>query len=123
ESISAEMLETIDSQVATLVRSFSGLPVSFYNHSCRASFYDAFTTKSGNKYADIISDCYYGSMKKNKFKGNTLYFTLIYRPDGRVEKLEKRKKSIKEKKDDINIHVKRMNEMINTFSGALDKFT
>ncbi len=38
ESISAEMLETIDSQVATLVRSFSGLPVSFYNHSCRASF-------------------------------------------------------------------------------------
>ncbi len=58
----------------------------------QGEFYDAFTTKSGNKYADIISDCYYGSMKKNKFKGNTLYFTLIYRPDGRVEKLEKRKK-------------------------------
>ncbi|MCV5403946.1 hypothetical protein OFM88_30795, partial [Escherichia coli] len=70
--------------------------MSFYNHSCRANFYNAFTTKSGNKDADIISDCYYGSMKKNKFKGNTLCFTLIYRPDGRVEKLEKRKKSIKE---------------------------
>ncbi|KYF17827.1 hypothetical protein, partial [Salmonella enterica] len=62
-------------------------------------------------------------MKKNKFKGNTLYLTLIYSPDGRVEKLEKRKKRIKEKKDDNHIHVKRMNEMIYTFSGALDKFT
>ena len=52
--------------------------------------------------------------KKNKFKGNTLLYA-DDRPDGRVEKLEKRKKVLKKKKDDINIHVKRMNEMINTF--------
>ncbi|MDF22646.1 VirB4 family type IV secretion/conjugal transfer ATPase [Salmonella enterica] len=123
ESLSESALEAIDSQVATLIRSFSGQPVSFYNHSCRESFYDGFDTKSGNKHADEVSERYYGSMRKNKFKGNTLYFTVVYRPDSRLDKLENKKKSLKEKKASIDIHISKMTDIINILSGAMDKFT
>lgn len=123
ESLSGDALRMIDSQVATLIRSFSGLSVSFYNHSCRESFYDGFETKSGNKHADEVSERYYGSIRKDKFKGNTLYFTAVYRPDSRLDKIENRKKSLKEKQESIDIHINKMKDIINILSGGLDKFT
>ncbi len=123
ESLSEAALEAIDSQVATLVRSFSGLSVSFYNHTIRESFYDGFDIKSGNKHADIVSGRYYDSLKENKFKGNAIYFSVVYRPDNRLDKLENKKKSLKEKQESIDIHISKMNDIINTLSSGLDKFT
>lgn len=123
EAVSDHTLEVIDAQFATLLRSLSGLPVSFYNHSIRESFHDAFTTESHNKHADIISKQYYAALNKSKFKGNTLYFTIVYRPDSRLDKIERKKLNLKQKKDNIDLHVSKMNDIIALFSSGLDKFT
>lgn len=123
ESASVSTLATIDSQFATLLRSYSGLPISFYHHSIRESFYDGFDTLSGNEYADIISGLYYDELRKNKFKGNSLYFSVVFRPDSRLDKVERKKASLDEKKDMIDFNISKMKDIISTLEGGLDKFT
>lgn len=123
ESASANTLAMIDSQFATLIRSYSGMPVSFYHHSIRESFFDSFETQSGNHYADEITNLYYAELKKNKFKGNTLYFTVVFRPDSRLDKVERRKASLQEKKDMIDYNVSKVNDIISALQGGLEKFT
>ncbi|GAO94520.1 hypothetical protein PSA5_17405 [Pseudomonas syringae pv. actinidiae] len=66
--------------VNTLIKSFAGYPVTFYVHNARESFYDRFSSDSGNAFADTVSRLYYEGIEKDTFKANTLYLTMAYKP-------------------------------------------
>lgn len=116
-------LKMIDSQLATLIRSYSNMPISFYTHGVRESFYDHFDMTSGNDFADKISELYYDGIKNTKFKANTIYYTIVYRPSSFLDKAESKGLALSEKKKMISDHVMKMNEIISMVDGALEKFT
>ncbi|HHQ6539581.1 TPA: VirB3 family type IV secretion system protein [Serratia fonticola] len=116
-------LELIDRQLATLIRSYSNMPISFYTHGVRESFYDCFDMQSGNPFADKVNALYYDGIKETKFKANTIYYTVVYRPSNFLDKAERKGLALSEKKKLISDHVLKMNEIISMVTGALDKFT
>lgn len=123
ESQSFSDLDLSDRQFATLLRSFSGTPVTFYTHNCRESFFDSFDSKSGNEHADRISELYNAGIRDTEFKRNRLYLTLCYRPHSGLEKAELKKRSVQEKKDAIADNILTVNGFISTVSSSIEKFS
>jgi type IV secretion system protein VirB4 len=118
-------LAFIDEQLATLIRGFSNKPVTFYVHSVRESFFDGFGATSSNPFADEVVTRYEEAIRSNQFKGNKLYFTLVYRPDGdgMMNKAERKSLSLEEKKNNIERHVTTMQGFHSMMDAALNKFT
>lgn len=123
ESQSFSDLDLSDRQFATLIRSFSGTPVTFYVHNGRESFNDAFDSNSGNPFADKVSDLYNDGIRNNTFKRNRLYLTLAYRPHSGLEKAEQKKLSLKQKKDSISDNIQTVKGFINTVTSSIEKFS
>lgn len=122
DTVAETQLALVDAQLANLLRSFSGEPLTYMLHTLRESFYDEFTTKSGNYYADLVAGRYWEGVKKQKFKANHLYFSVIYEPENKLDRAANKKISIKEKKNKIERQIFRMNEILTALKGGLEKF-
>lgn len=122
DTVAETQLALVDAQLANLFRSFSGEPLTYMLHTLRESFYDEFTTKSGNYYADLVAGRYWEGVKKQKFKANHLYFSVIYEPENKLDRAANKKSSLKEKKNKIDRQIFRMNEILTALKGGLEKF-
>lgn len=122
ECESERSLDIITEQINTLIKSFSGVPVTVYTHHSRFSFYDSFSSDSGNAFADKVSTLYYGGIKNNQFRANNIYVTICYQPFGRIERAESKSLSLDKKKSALNSTIKSMKEIRNRFETALLRF-
>lgn len=123
ECESEQSLETITEQINTLIKSFSGVPVTIYTHHSRFSFFDSFSSDSGNVFADKVSTLYYEGIKKNQFRANNIYVTICFQPFGKIERAESKSLSLGQKKNALNSTIKSMKEIRNRFDTALQRFT
>lgn len=86
---SDESLQFGTNQLHGLIRSFEGMPVTFYIHNDRNTFTDNLHKDSGNPYADEVSRLYYASV--GLFRRNRLFLTVCYRPFVSLEKAERKR--------------------------------
>jgi type IV secretion system protein VirB4 len=114
--------EILTSQINNLIKSFEGQPVTFYVHNIRESFKDSFQVKSGNQFADRISELYYASIDKHPFRCNRLFFTVCYMPFVGLDKVESRRMPDGAKQLALDGALKEMDEICQTLNVALSRF-
>nr|WP_279625580.1 VirB3 family type IV secretion system protein [Rodentibacter rarus] len=116
-------LERRKEQLNTLLRSFSHYSVSIYHHNVSRSVSEKLEGNFKSDYLKEINDLYYEGLNRSKFKRNTLYFTLVYRPyPSVVERRSRQKGSLEEKKQELNYHLAKMQEFCNRLEKGLSKF-
>lgn len=69
-----------------MIRSYEGLPVTFYIHRIREKYQDAFDASSGIPFSDEITEHYYQHIKDKSFWRHRLFFTVCYVPFSKLEK-------------------------------------
>ena len=118
-----EDLELRKQQLNTLLRSFSHYSVSIYHHNISRSVSERLHGNFSSEYLKEIDDLYYRGLNSTKFKRNTLFFTLVYRPyPNSVERQSRKKDSIEAKKQELNYHLNKMQEFCDRLDKGLLKF-
>lgn len=120
---SVESLANSANSINTLLKGFSGYPLTFYVHSVRENFYDCFDSASGNAFADRVSELYYQGIKDHTFKSNILYFSVAYRPFNLLDKSENRGLSLEQKKQQLLSSIAEMEEIRGRLFAALYKYS
>lgn len=116
-------LELRKEQLNTLLRSFSHYSVSIYHHNISRSVSEKLEGNFKSDYLKEINDLYYAGLENSKFKRNTLYFTLVYRPyPTSIERRTRKKGSVEEKKQELDYHLTKMQEFCNRLEKGLLKF-
>ena len=69
-----------------VIRSYEGLPVTFYLHRIREKYQDAFAANSGIPFSDDVTALYYQPIKEKPLWRHRLFLTLCYAPFSRLEK-------------------------------------
>ncbi|PIN57855.1 VirB3 family type IV secretion system protein [Pseudomonas syringae] len=109
--------------VNTLIKSFAGYPVTFYVHNARESFYDRFSSDSGNAFADTVSRLYYEGIEKDTFKANTLYLTMAYKPFGKLDRADNKRLDLAQKRQVLDNSIAEMEEFRGRLGSALSRYT
>ena len=120
---SAEMLLMSSEVINTLIKSFAGLPVTFYVHNSRESFYDSFNSESGNEFADTVSRLYYEGIENDTFKANSLYLTAAYKPYDKLERSENKRLSLDHKRIALNNAIAEMEEIRGRLGSSLNRYS
>lgn len=120
---SNEKLSHSANSINTLIRSFTGYPLTFYVHTAREDFFDSFEGASGNAFADRVSALYYTGIKEHTFKSNALYFTVAYRPFTALEKSENKRLNLAKKKQFLMESIADMEEIRARLFAALQKYS
>ncbi|MDT3268703.1 VirB3 family type IV secretion system protein [Pseudomonas amygdali pv. morsprunorum] len=119
---SADSLALSSDVIDTLIKSFSGYPVTFYVHNVRESFYDGFSSDSGNAFSDTVSRLYYEGIERDTFKTNTLYFSATYKPYDKLERAENKRLGVEQKKRALNNAIAEMEEIRGRLSASLGRY-
>ncbi|RYA74828.1 ATPase [Enterobacter cloacae complex sp. 4DZ3-17B2] len=119
---SEETLQIGTNQLHGLIRSFEGLPVTFYVHNIREQFTDSLHKESGNPYADKISELYYASLKDAPFRRNRLFITVCFRPFVGLEKAERKRMKDAEKLKELDGALQEMLEIKSTLDTAFSRY-
>jgi len=69
-----------------VIRSYEGLPVTFYIHRLREKYHDTFEARSGIPFSDEVTRRYYQPVKEKPFWRHRLFFTVCYAPFSAIEK-------------------------------------
>lgn len=120
---SAEALELSTETVNTLIKSFAGYPVTFYVHNSRESFFDSFSSDSGNDFADTVSCLYYEGIKSDTFKANSLYFTVTYKPFDKLDRADNKRLNLEQKKIVLKNSIAEMEEIRGRLSSSLYRYS
>ena len=118
-----DTLKILTSQINSMVKAFEGQPLTFYVHNIRESFMDIFSANSGNKYADKVGELYYGSLEKEPFRQNRIFFTVCYNPFVGLDKVERKRMTAGQKEGALNAALKEMLEIRETLSLSLSRFS
>ncbi|TKI02592.1 VirB4 family type IV secretion/conjugal transfer ATPase, partial [Martelella alba] len=119
---SEDTLSTDRNQLHGLIRSFEGMPVTFYIHNVREPFTDSLHKTSGNPYADDISRLYYASLAADPFRRNRLFLTVCYRPFVRLEKAGRRRMKDGHKLKELDAALREMLEIKGSLDTALSRY-
>ena len=119
---SEDTLSTDRNQLHRLIRSFEGMPVTFYIHNVREPFSDSLHKASGNPYADEISRLYYASLVADPFRRNRLFLTVCYRPFVRLEKAGRRRMKDGQKLKELDAALREMLEIKGSLDTALSRY-
>lgn len=119
---SEDTLSTDRNQLHGLIRSFEGMPVTFYIHNVREPFTDSLHKTSGNPYADEISRLYYTSLAADPFRRNRLFLTVCYRPFVRLEKAGRRRMKDGQKLKELDGALREMLEIKGALDTALSRY-
>lgn len=117
---SDESLQFGTNQLHGLIRSFEGMPVTFYIHNDRNTFTDNLHKDSGNPYADEVSRLYYASV--GLFRRNRLFLTVCYRPFVSLEKAERKRMKDSQKLKELDGALLEMLEIKSTLDTALSRY-
>lgn len=120
---SAEMLIMSSEVINTLIKSFAGYPVTFYVHNARESFYDSFSSDSGNDFADTVSRLYYEGIENDTFKANSLYFSVAYKPYDKLERSDNKRLSLEQKKQVLNAAIAEMEDIRGRLNSSLNRYS
>ncbi|EPC4014087.1 type IV secretion system protein VirB3, partial [Enterobacter hormaechei] len=69
-----------------VIRSYEGLPVTFYIHRLREKYHDVFEACSGIPFSDEVTRRYYQPVKDKPLWRHRLFFTVCYAPFSQIEK-------------------------------------
>lgn len=119
---SEETLNIDRNQLHGIIRSFEGMPVTFYIHNVREPFTDSLHKVSGNPYADEVSRLYYASLEANPFRRNRLFLTACYRPFASLEKAGHRRMKDGQKLKELDGVLQGMLEIKGTLDTALSRY-
>lgn len=119
---SEETLNIDRNQLHEIIRSFAGMPVTFYIHNVREPFTDSLHKVSGNPYADEVSRLYYASLEANPFRRNRLFLTACYRPFASLEKAGHRRMKDGQKLKELDGALQEMLEIKGTLDTALSRY-
>lgn len=110
-------------QLNNLVRSFEGLPVTFYIHRIRESYTDTFEADSGIPFSDEIAKLYYSSIKGKPFRRCRLFFTACFVPHSKIEKAAMRRKPLGTHKRTLDASLKVMLEHWGVINTSLARYS
>lgn len=116
-------LVILTAQINSMVKTFEGQPVTFYVHNIRERFHDTFESHSGNMFADEVSRRYYAALETHPFRHNRIFFTVCYNPFVGLDKVERKRMSLSQKKEAINDALKEMQEIRHILNMSLSRFT
>lgn len=103
-------LNLMSTQLNNLIRSYEGMPFTFYIHRIRESFTDGFECNSGIPFSDELARLYYKSIVDRPFRRCRLYFTACFIPLSKLEKAALKSKSIGDRETALNEALKMMRE-------------
>ncbi|MEV9600019.1 VirB3 family type IV secretion system protein [Klebsiella pneumoniae] len=87
-------LATLDMQLNNVIRSFEGLPVTFYTHLVSDEFTDTLECESGIPFSDEIARLFYASREGKPFYQRRLFFTVCFNPHTGIERATMKQKSL-----------------------------
>ena len=73
-------------QLNNVIRSFEGLPVTFYTHLVSDEFTDTLECESGIPFSDEIARLFYASREGKPFYQRRLFFTVCFNPHTGIER-------------------------------------
>lgn len=114
--------EVRTAQLNTLIKSFEGMPVTFYVHNIREDYLDSLAFKSGNEFADKVAELYNAGLEGVPFRRNRLFLTVCLMPPPTLDKTERKRMSMGQKRRSLDGAIKRMQEIRSTISTALTPF-
>ncbi|AHJ75584.1 VirB4 family type IV secretion/conjugal transfer ATPase [Kosakonia sacchari] len=105
-----------------VIRSYEGLPVTFYIHRIREKYQDAFAANSGIPFADEVARRYYQPLKEKPLWRHRLFFTVCYAPFSALEKKALQAQSPGERKTSLDDALKVMLEYHEALNTALSRY-
>ncbi|MEZ2576340.1 VirB3 family type IV secretion system protein [Buttiauxella ferragutiae] len=116
-------LDIMTMQLNNLVRSFEGLPFTFYIHRIRESHKDAFDSHSGIPFSDEIADRYKQSIDTKPFRRCRLFFTACYIPLSKIERAALKRKNTGDRENVLNDSLKVMLEYWGMLNTSLSRYS
>jgi type IV secretion system protein VirB4 len=105
-----------------VIRSYEGLPVTFYIHRIREQYRDAFEAHSGIPFSDEVSARYYRPIKDKPFWRHRLFFTVCYAPFSRLEKKVMKRQPVGKRHAALDDALKAMLEHQDALTSALSRY-
>lgn len=115
-------LTLMTSHLNNVIRSFEGLPVTFYIHRLREKYHDAFDAGSGIPFADEVTRRYYRPANERPFWRHRLFFTLCYAPFSVLEKKAMKAQPVGKRKAALDEVLLVMLEHRETLNAALSRY-
>lgn len=110
------------SHLNNVIRSYEGLPVTFYIHRIREKHCDAFAASSGIPFADEVTTRYYQPLKDKSLWRHRLFFTVCYVPFSPLQKKAMQRQSTGKKKASLDEALKVMLEYREALDTALSRY-
>ena len=115
--------DIFNEQTHTFLKSFASENVTFYVHTVREELTDRLKSRSGNDFANKISDLYYEGLRSESFMTNKIYLTLVYSPNSKMENAQFRRLKISDQQEIIESHLKEMNDYCERISTFVKRFS
>ena len=116
-------LTLLATHLNNVIRSYEGLPMTFYFHRVRESYHDAFEASSGIPFSDEVSASYYQPIKEKPFWRHRLFFTVCYAPFSPLEKKVMKTQPVGKRKATLDYALKAMLEHREALASALSRYT
>lgn len=114
--------DIVNEQTHTFLKSFSSENVTFYTHIVRQKLVDQFDSRSGNDFANKITDLYYQGLGEDPFMVNMIYLTLVYSPNSRVENAQFKRLTVEKQKELINSQLSEMTDYCERITAFVKRF-
>lgn len=109
-------------QLNNVIRSFEGLPVTFYTHLVSDEFTDTLECESGIPFSDEIARLFYASREGKPFYQRRLFFTVCFNPHTGIERATMKQKSTGERKTLLDNALQVMQEHRQAIGTALSRY-
>jgi len=109
-------------QLNNLIRSYEGLPITFYIHRIREKYQDTFEANSGIPFSDEVTKLYYQSLETKPLWRHRLFFTICYLPLSPLERKVVKTQTVGKRKAAIDDALKVMLEHHEALSTALSRY-
>ncbi len=109
-------------QLNNVIRSFEGLPVTFYTHLVSDEFTDTLECESGIPFSDEIARLFYASREGKPFYQRRLFFTVCFNPHTGIERATMKQKSLGERKTLLDNALQVMQEHRQAIGTALSRY-
>lgn len=118
-----DYINQMTAQVNNLIRSFEGLPFTFYIHRIREEYTDTFDSDSGIEFSDEITSMYYKTIDDKPFLRDRLFFSACFIPFSPAEKVAVKQKASGARKSAYDGALKSMLEYWDQLSASLSRFS
>jgi type IV secretion system protein VirB4 len=105
-----------------VIRSYEGLPVTFYIHQIREKYHDAFEANSGIPFSDEVAELYYQPIKEKPFWRHRLFFTVCYAPFSTLGKKAMNRQPVGKRQAALDEVLKAMLEHWESLNSALSRY-